>query len=1165
MSAFAPLNFRTNRAGASSNSRSDRVTRGLEERTLGARNRWVLWRGARRFAARVFGRRGGVIAAAVVGSLLVGGLVPGPAQAATEPPLSSFLTAAFSGTAQAGSRMQLDVEMDWVAAASKAPNSIGGSSGMAYYKNFVAATNEASDLPAFNQDFGFEHFAIFGPGNPTMPYPALPPAVHSLTPKVPAGWIFDEPYERQGRGFGFRSFDVDVPNNAPAGPYLVTVTWRFAPRGAWKETVTASVDVPITLVAAPKNPADVSPVITKGILNGDLELGESSWVTGGDGTVNLNRKIARKGSGYAQLGGPPAAGQEPAARIGWLSESSLVVPTEKHSTLKFDQKTTTSESEKIAYDQFSVIVNDADGPHLQAAWTNLEATAAKSGYKSMAINLDAYEGKTISLTFLLTQDFLNPTTVLLDNITVESTTRASPAGTLSKSTGFLAGISAESGKGGALIAGALITIGAVATMLELAGIKTGLAAYVAALTGFPLVAAVVLAVAAVGYGAYLVYDARFNVKVDLAVSSSKLTGEAMAAVTNTKNARQDPSYSYIVALTPTPSSTLTAVATEIAVEYSTLITTTEPVPTPVKPEYFYTQISGFAAEMTTGTANRMKKSALTPGSQILLVDRDTPVIEFSETWPSPVGTAGHDTNDPPTDRKIEVIRPETNFGTKITADLWNLARISQRTINPKPTIYAPLNTGVGVIAYIVDSGLAATIPGPVADSRVMNPEYNDLHDATRIIDAYQVPPSGEQAIPDAHTRVMQMGDDPHKSHGSRVAAVLASNTYGASPGVKVIPVGTRIITDGVYSAGSSKQLLDGLDWVLQRVRANPGDVFVFNMSLGTPGFAASQTKLMRKVLTEISEKGLVSLGAGNEGADACEYGGSAALSLLNSGANGVVVAGSVDKEDKAANNSNWGECVSLYAPGVKIPVPVSAAEPTRGGLFSGTSFSAPLVAGVAAQLLASSFADAGGTLTPVLLKKLLVGRATPGAVRELKFTEGVIQGLPGSTNLYLGEATPAENRILYAGSECSGSDPRWSTNNTPGTASKPVMAIPTPTRDPACPTHILFNAKIAIKLSEGMVKGTQGYTGSLTEMQNVEGQEPRELRDPVTFKIDYFLDRKSTANGNKVTVTMTSQMMQLISDPTDPLRWWKFTPDPDPKYSKIVIQSLKITWRNHPD
>ncbi len=93
---------------------------------------------------------------------------------------------------------------------------------------------------------------------------------------------------------------------------------------------------------------------------------------------------------------------------------------------------------------------------------------------------------------------------------------------------------------------------------------------------------------------------------------------------------------------------------------------------------------------------------------------------------------------------------------------------------------------------------------------------------------------------------------------------------------------------------------------------------------------------------------------GNGEADACHDnsdGFSPAVAALNSS---VVAVGAMAANGSFALFSNWGECLTLSAPGVAVlgAWPTIAAADDTYTYLSGTSMATPLVAGVVALALA---------------------------------------------------------------------------------------------------------------------------------------------------------------------------------------------------------------------
>jgi aqualysin 1 len=147
----------------------------------------------------------------------------------------------------------------------------------------------------------------------------------------------------------------------------------------------------------------------------------------------------------------------------------------------------------------------------------------------------------------------------------------------------------------------------------------------------------------------------------------------------------------------------------------------------------------------------------------------------------------------------------------------------------------------------------------------------------------------------------------------------------------------------------------------------------------------------------------VVVSAGNDNGDACGQSPANAAELM--------VVGATDFNDARASFSNYGSCVDVFAPGVSVDAANYLVVPPYI-TTSGTSFSAPYVAGVAAALYGTYPND-----TPDQI---------PYAIRD-GGTSGVISN-PGanSPNLLLFSQLPAPVQVSiqgpsYAGpfSECS--------------------------------------------------------------------------------------------------------------------------------------------------
>jgi subtilisin family serine protease len=194
-------------------------------------------------------------------------------------------------------------------------------------------------------------------------------------------------------------------------------------------------------------------------------------------------------------------------------------------------------------------------------------------------------------------------------------------------------------------------------------------------------------------------------------------------------------------------------------------------------------------------------------------------------------------------------------------------------------------------------------------------------------------------------------------HGTHVAGTIAGETFGVAKKAKI--VGVKVMNkDG---SGSISNIVAGINFVAQDCK-DPKKCLI-NMSIG-----GSASQALDDAVDSVSKKGIsVIVAAGNESQDTCD--------VSPARAKGALAVGASDTKDTIAEFSNFGKCVSVFAPGVGITSAWKDSD-TAKNTISGTSMASPHVAGVAAIYLSlKDYASAADLYNDI---KTL---ATPGKVK----------------------------------------------------------------------------------------------------------------------------------------------------------------------------------------
>lgn len=284
-------------------------------------------------------------------------------------------------------------------------------------------------------------------------------------------------------------------------------------------------------------------------------------------------------------------------------------------------------------------------------------------------------------------------------------------------------------------------------------------------------------------------------------------------------------------------------------------------------------------------------------------------------------------------------------------------------------------TGAGIVVAVVDTGVQADHP--------------DL--AGQVLDGADLDFSGSD----------DLGRADAKGHGTVVAGLIAArgggpdHALGIAPGAKIVPVKVLIQSD----RGNS-DLADGITWA-----ADHG-AKIINVSDGGP----DNRRVTEAVRHALGKGALVIASTGNDGA--------AVVSPAS--LPGVLAVGATDRTGALAPFSARGPQVVLVAPGTDIVSTFNRGTDGKPGGYNvpatGTSFSAPIVAGAAA-LVWSKYPrlTAAGVLNRLIRTADDLGpagRDDQTGFGELNVVRALTADVPDVTANPLGTPAPVDGEAL---------------------------------------------------------------------------------------------------------------------------------------------------------
>ncbi|OGQ81007.1 MAG: hypothetical protein A3F90_11780 [Deltaproteobacteria bacterium RIFCSPLOWO2_12_FULL_60_19] len=290
------------------------------------------------------------------------------------------------------------------------------------------------------------------------------------------------------------------------------------------------------------------------------------------------------------------------------------------------------------------------------------------------------------------------------------------------------------------------------------------------------------------------------------------------------------------------------------------------------------------------------------------------------------------------------------------ADQWALHKIGFKPLEDKSSAWH-LTTGTErpVVVAVIDTGIDLTHPDLHINNIWFNPKEipgNGLDD------------DGNGFIDDLiGWNFLHNNNNPSDlvGHGTHIAGLIAAR-WNNGRGIAGINRGVRIMAlKALNEVGKGW----GSDIARAIVYAVDNGARIINISAEHTG----HTKFLAKAFAYAQEKGvLVVVAAGNQGSDTTK--------IEPANQPGTLVVAATQPDDKRVGFSNWGQKVALAAPGIDVLslrargtdlVQTTALDPTKTKpreaivgkdqnyyRVAGTSFSAPLVAGVASLMLAKN-------------------------------------------------------------------------------------------------------------------------------------------------------------------------------------------------------------------
>ena len=282
-----------------------------------------------------------------------------------------------------------------------------------------------------------------------------------------------------------------------------------------------------------------------------------------------------------------------------------------------------------------------------------------------------------------------------------------------------------------------------------------------------------------------------------------------------------------------------------------------------------------------------------------------------------------------------------NESMETSSNLWFLDRLNQPNL-PLDNIFTDnLNRDEEetVDVYVLDTGIA--YEHSEFENRAKYAGY-DPYDQYHLSTSNYEPQNGRDC----------------NGHGTLVASLIGGKTYGTAKKVNLLSV--RVL--GCDRAAPWSIILDGLNFVSKEISVRKRPAIV-SLAIG----GSSHSSIDTAISNLHDENVLVVVSAGNSHSDACSHSPSSNSQVLTVGATTV--------NDSIYEESDYGSCVDVFAPGELIEGADYSCPTCRLIDRNGTSLAAPLVCGIAAVHLSHS-----PLMGPIELKQQVIDVASKDVI-----------------------------------------------------------------------------------------------------------------------------------------------------------------------------------------